>query len=98
MLVALKILAIAGILLVLLSYGIRVYIFQRLRNDLHVGGIIKDTHVLSFTDFLSLHLLSKRRFLKGNNRLIVNVFIGSQLLGLICIIIFGLSYLFGPNS
>lgn len=96
MLPALKMLAVAGIFLVLFSYGIRVYIFQRLSNDPHVGGIIKDTHVLSFTDFLALHLLPKRRLLGGTEKLIVDAFIGSQLLGLLCIIIVGLSYLFQP--
>lgn len=89
----LDMLLIVGFLLVLTSYGLRIYIFRCLRADLHVGEVIKNRHVLSFAGFLSIQLLLRRKKLKGAGLLIVNIFIGTQLIGILCVAIFGFSYL-----
>lgn len=89
----LDILLVVGLVLLLASYGLRIYLFRRLRTDLYVGEVIKDRHVLSFADFLSIQLLRTRKKLKRTDRFIVDMFIGAQLVGILCVAIFGLSYL-----
>ncbi len=89
----LDILLVVGLVLLLASYGLRIYLFRRLRTDLYVGEVIKDRHVLSFADFLSIQLLGTRKKLKRADRFIVDMFIGAQLVGILCVAIFGLSYL-----